>query len=165
VNGGKNLIANEAFLKALKRIHVNTAHIANTPGYTDAELYARYPLKYFNKLTPFETYDTDAMLPRIHAVEFLGEPQYGGGHPVPPQKVWTQLHPYACTRLATSLTNSEERVWRDYAGLSDFPHYDAYRVTAPRRMHGASMTAGVESASDGAHPWRRSATCAVLCAR
>jgi len=29
------------------------------------------------------------------------------------------------------VTHSEERVWRFYAGLSDYPHYDAYRVTAP----------------------------------
>jgi hypothetical protein len=131
VNGEGNPVASEVFLKALKRLHVNTAHLAVTPGYSDTELYARYPLKYFNKLTPFETYDTDEMLPRIHAVEFLGEPQYGGGRPVPPQEVWEKLHPYATTRLATTVTHSEERVWRDYAGLSDFPHYDAYRVTAP----------------------------------
>ena len=131
VNGEGNPVASEVFLKALKRLHVNTAHLAITPGYSDTELYARYPLKYFNKLTPFETYDTDAMLPRIHAVEFLGEPQYGGGRPVPPQEVWEKLHPYATSRLATTVTHSEERIWRDYAGLSDFPHYDAYRVTAP----------------------------------
>jgi hypothetical protein len=132
ISGGwVNALAGEAYLKALKRLHVNTAHLAVTPGYTDTELYARYPLKYFNKLTPFETYDTDEMLPRIHAVEFLGEPQYGGGRPVPPQEVWEKLHPYAATRLATTVTHSEERIWRDYAGLSDFPHYDAYRVTAP----------------------------------
>jgi len=131
VNGEGNPVASEVFLKALKRLYVNTAHLAITPGYSDTELYARYPLKYFNKLTPFETYDTDEMLPRIHAVEFLGEPQYGGGRPVPPQEVWEKLHPYATTRLATTVTHSEERVWRDYAGLSDFPHYDAYRVTAP----------------------------------
>ena len=71
------------------------------------------------------------MLPRIHAAEFLGEPQYGGGRPVPPQEVWEKLQPYASTRLPTSITHSEERIWRDYAGLSDYPHYDAYRVTAP----------------------------------
>jgi len=41
------------------------------------------------------------------------------------------LLPYAPTRLATTVTHSEERFWRAYAGLSDFPHYDAYRVTAP----------------------------------
>lgn len=130
VNGGNHL-KDELFLKTLKRLHINTAHIANTPGYTDTDLYEKYPLKYFNKLQPFEVYDTDEMLPRIHAVEFLGEPQYGGGKPVPPQEVWQELHPYAKTRLPTSLTHSEERIWRDYAGLSDYPHYDAYRVTAP----------------------------------
>jgi hypothetical protein len=131
VNDRGNQVARDVFLKALKRLHVNTAHLAITPGYSDTDLYARYPLKYFNALTPVETYDTDAMLPRIHAVEFLGEPQYGGGYPVPPQDVWEKLHPYATTRLATTVTHSDERVWRDYAGLSDFPHYDAYRVTAP----------------------------------
>ncbi|MCX5772480.1 MAG: hypothetical protein NTZ09_19700 [Candidatus Hydrogenedentes bacterium] len=131
VNGPKNSVAKEPFLKALKRLYVNAAHLQITPGYSDTELYDRYPLKYFGAMTPFETYDTDAMLPKIHAVEFLGEPQYGGGHPVPPQDVWEKLHPYATTRLATTVTHSEERIWRDYAGLSDFPHYDAYRVTAP----------------------------------
>jgi hypothetical protein len=33
--------------------------------------------------------------------------------------------------LATTVTLSDERSWRYYAGLSDFPHYDAYRVIAP----------------------------------
>ncbi len=124
-------VKNELFLKTLRRLHINTGHLQQTPGYTDTELYARYPLKYFNSLTPFEAYDTDAVLPRVHAVEFLGEPQYGGGRPVPPQEVWQKLQPYAVTRLPTSVTHSEERIWRDYAGLSDFPHYDAYRVSAP----------------------------------
>jgi hypothetical protein len=45
--------------------------------------------------------------------------------------VWKALAPYAATRLPTTVTHSEERVWRFYAGLSDYPHYDAYRVTAP----------------------------------
>ncbi|HRI87989.1 MAG TPA: hypothetical protein PLJ47_02000 [Candidatus Hydrogenedentes bacterium] len=129
-DGGAN-VRNESFLRALKRIHVNTAHLAATPGYTDTELYAKYPLKYFNALQPIEAYDVDEILPRIHAVEFLGEPQYGGGRPVPPQEVWEKLQPYVTSRLATTVTHSEERIWRDYAGLSDFPHYDAYRVSAP----------------------------------
>lgn len=129
--GWTNPTAGEPLLKTLKRLHVNTAHMQYTPGFCDTELYDKYPLKYFNKLQPFEKYDTDEMLPRIHAVEFLGEPQYGGGHPVPPQEIWEKLYPYAVTRLATTVTHSEERIWRDYAGLSDFPHYDAYRVSAP----------------------------------
>jgi hypothetical protein len=133
--GGSNTLHSEIFLKTLRRLHVNTAHIAEVPDYTDQTgpdgLYTRYPLKYFNKLEPFSHYDTDVILPRIHAVEFLGEPQYGGGRPVPPHEVWKALSSYAPTRLPTSVTHSEERIWRFYAGLSDYPHYDAYRVTAP----------------------------------
>lgn len=132
---GRSTLTFEPFLKTLKRMHLNTAHLADVAGYTDQAgpdgLYTRYPLKYFNKLQPLATYDTDAMLPRIHAVEFLGEPQYGGGRPVPPMEVFKQLLPYASSRLATTVTHSEERVWRAYMGLCDYPHYDAYRVTAP----------------------------------
>ncbi len=160
--GNRNTLQHEPFLKALRRMHVNTAHIADTPGYTDDAgnegLYTRYPLKYFNKLEPTSHYDTDAMLPRIHAVEFLGEPQYGGGRPVPPMEVWRQLAPYQSKRLATTVTHSEERVWRLYAGLSDYPHYDAYRVTAPSpdawwkydRWQGESIRWGAPLESIGA---------------
>ncbi len=59
------------------------------------------------------------------------EPQYGGGKPMPPMEVWRALSPYQATRLPTIVTHSEERIWRFYAGLSDYPHYDAYRVMAP----------------------------------
>ncbi len=88
-------------------------------------------MKMFNRMSPLEVWDSDQWLPKIHAVEFLGEPQYGGGRPVPPQEVFDSLLPYRGSRLATSVTNSEERIWRYYAGLSDYPHYDAYRVVAP----------------------------------
>jgi len=133
--GGKNSLESEAFHKTLRRIYVNTAHIGDISGYTDQTepdgLYTRYPLKYFSNLLPIEHYNSDELLPRIHAVESLGEPQYGGGKPVPPQECWKALSIYALTRLPTSVTHSEERVWRFYAGISDYPHYDAYRVTAP----------------------------------
>jgi hypothetical protein len=139
VQGGRNaptVMSFEPFLKTLKRLYVNTAHLADQiPGYTDQTapggLYDRYPLKYFNALTPEEKYEKDDVLPRVHAVEFLGEPQYGGGRPVPPMEVWQKLAPYQASKLPTTLTHSEEKIWRYYAGLSDFPHYDAYRVCAP----------------------------------
>lgn len=124
-------VTSEIYLKTLKLFYVNTAHRQITPGYSDTPLYDKYPLKYFGCMQPLEAYDTDAMLPKVHAVECLGEPQYGGGKPVPPQEVWEKLHAYAGSRLATTVTHSEERVWRDYAGACDFPHFDAYRVTAP----------------------------------
>lgn len=131
VNDGQNHLTDERFLKTLKRLYVNAAHLSNAPGYTDTELYDRYPLKYIEPLTPFDVFDTDETLARIHGAEFLGEPQYGGGTPVPPQDVLDDLYPYTSTRLTTMMTNSDESIWRDYAGLGDYPSYDAYRVSAP----------------------------------
>ena len=129
--GGRNTLSFEPFLKTLARMHIDTAHIEGVPGYTDnPALYARYPLKMFNRLPP-ESFDKDERLAQIHAVEFLGEPQYGGGRPVAPMEVWRALAPYQSSRLPTSVTHSEERIWRWYAGLSDYAHYDAYRVSAP----------------------------------
>ena len=129
--GSSNTLHAEPYLKALRRMHVNAGMHQEVPGYSDTPLFEKYPLKYMNRLQPFERYDSEAVLPRVHAVEFLGEPQYGGGRPVPPQEVWKAVSIYAPTRLPTSVTHSEERIWRFYAGLTDYPHYDAYRVTAP----------------------------------
>ncbi|MBM3493083.1 MAG: hypothetical protein FJX72_01990 [Armatimonadetes bacterium] len=132
---GRTPLAHPEFVKTLAGLHVNTAHYTEVEGYSDQagpdSLYVRYPLKRFGAMQPIERYDRDDMLGAIHGVEFIGEPQYGGGKPVAPQDVWRKLHPYAGTRLATTVTLSEEGLWRFYAGLSDFPHYDAYRVNAP----------------------------------
>ncbi len=130
--GGRNSLTVEEYLKTLCRMHINTGQIEEVSGYTDnLELYRRYPFKRFNRMQDLSRYDTEEMLPTIHAVEFIGEPQYGGGRPIPPQEVWELLAPYQPSRLPTSVTLSEERTWRYYAGLSDYPHYDAYRVIAP----------------------------------
>ena len=129
---GRSSLTFDDYLAILKRMHINTGQIQEVGGFTDnPDQYQKLPLKRFNRLLPLERYDTELMLPTIHAVEFLGEPQYGGGRPVTPQEIWEKLAPYQKSRLPTSLTLSEERSWRYYAGLSDYPHYDAYRVTAP----------------------------------
>ncbi len=129
--GDREALTLEPYLKLLGRLHVNTGQHQHIPGYSDTPLYDKYPLKYFNRMAELGSYDTEAVLPRVHAVEFLGEPQFGGGKPVPPQDVFNAFLPYAASRLPTSVTHSEERIWRNYAGLSDYPHYDAYRVVAP----------------------------------
>ena len=164
-----NSLTSLPYLKTLRRMHINTGQIEEVAGYTDnPDLYAAYPLKRFNRLGDTARYDTDEMLPTIHAVEFIGEPQYGGGRPVPPQEVWERLAPYQPTRLPTSVTFSEERNWCHYAGLSDFAHFDAYRVTAPAadnwrgydRWSGESIRWGAPLETIGdmtrslAHHWR-----------
>ncbi len=120
------------YLRTLRRMHVDSGMHGFVPGYTDDPTrWDICPLAYMSACRPIEKYDTDDVLPRIHAVECLGEPQYGGGRPVPPAEVWRDLSLYAGSRLPTSVTHSEERIWRLYAGLSDYPHFDAYRVCAP----------------------------------
>lgn len=129
---GKNSLQVEEYVRVLKRLHINTGQIEEVSGFTDnPDAYSAFPVKRFNRMDAMERYDSDSMLPHIHAVEFLGEPQYGGGRPVPPQEIYNSLSKYQPTRLPTSITLSEERTWRYYAGLSDYPHFDAYRVIAP----------------------------------
>jgi hypothetical protein len=134
---GSRLLSKEPFLQTLNRLHINTAHISDTPGYTDQTgpdgLYTKHPLKFFHFLMPVETWDTDERLPRIHAAEYLGEPQLGGWNrrPMHPQEVFARLQRYAPSRIASTVTLSDPATWHLYAGLSDYPHYDAYRVTAP----------------------------------
>ena len=129
---GRSALTLDQYRRTLARMHINAGQIEEVSGYTDnPELYQATPFKRFNRLSDFARYDRDEMLPTIHAVEFIGEPQYGGGRPVPPQEVHGLLAPYRDSRLHTSVTLSEERTWRYYAGLSDHPHYDAYRVIAP----------------------------------
>ena len=124
------------FLKTLRGLHVSSGMHDAVPGYTDSSgpdsLYARYPIKMMNRLRPIERFDRDSVLPRIHAVEFLGEPQYRARTKgAMPPKVLEAFRPYASTRLHTSVTLSDPSTWHLWAGLSDYPHYDAYRVTAP----------------------------------
>jgi len=129
---GRSALRIDEYRRTLARMHINAGQIEEVSGFTDnPELYQATPFKRFNRLSDFARYDRDEMLPTIHAVEFIGEPQYGGGRPVPPQEVHRLLAPYRDSRLHTSVTLSEERTWRYYAGLSDHPHYDAYRVIAP----------------------------------
>ncbi|MFM7037138.1 MAG: hypothetical protein ACKO2L_05385 [Planctomycetaceae bacterium] len=130
--GGRQSLTIDEYLRTLSRMHINAGQIEEVGGYSDQpDIIARHAFKRFNRLGDLERYDRDEMLPSIHAVEFIGEPQYGGGRPVPPQEVHKLLAPYTPSRLHTSVTLSEERTWRYYAGLSDHPHYDAYRVIAP----------------------------------
>lgn len=129
-------MTHEPFLKVLQRMHVNTAHFTSVPGYTDQTdpkgLFTLYPLKRFGKLDPKSEFDAEAMLPFVHAVEFLGEPQSEGGNSGRvPQAVLQALSPWAKSRLATTVTLSDESTWNHYAGLSDYPHFNAYRVSAP----------------------------------
>ncbi|MFZ4507020.1 MAG: hypothetical protein ACOYON_04900, partial [Fimbriimonas sp.] len=129
VKGGQSALTAEPYLKLLRRLNVTSANIDTVPGYSDRpELVRKYPIRAFNRMADMRFFGSDERLDLVHGVEFLGEPQLDAK---PPQEVWAALRPYASSSLPTTVTNSDEATWRFYAGLSDFPHYDAYRVTAP----------------------------------
>ncbi len=121
----------ESYLKTLRRMHVNLIHCENVPGYTDATgpegLYTRYPMRLMGGFADIEKYNTDEWAPRIHGVDRVGEPQMGQK----PMETYEALKPYDSARYPTTVTLSDEGGWRRWAGLSDFPHFDSYRVSAP----------------------------------
>ncbi len=124
-------LARESYLKLLKRMHVNLIHCEHAAGYTDAagpdSLSARYPLRLMSGFSDLAKFNSDTMAPRVHGVDAVGEPQMGLG----PAKTYLALKRYDSARFPTTVTLSEDAGFRHYAGLSDFPHFDAYRVTAP----------------------------------
>lgn len=124
-------LTKESFLKLLKRMHINLAHIEKVRGYTDSSnedgLYTRYPLRMMSGFADTERYNADEWVAKIHGVDALGEPQMGKS----PEESYETLRKYDSARYPTTVTLSEESGFRYYAGLSDYPHFDAYRVAAP----------------------------------
>jgi len=146
---GVNPMTQVPFLQLLQRLHVDTAYYETVPGYNaplDAEaLYNRFPLRMMSELGDVAKYNADEWLPRIHAVDCLGEPQMGTSA----MDSFRRLQHYADARYPTSITLSEDKGFREYAGLSDFPHFDAYRVSAPA----ADTWIYYDRWEDGRVPW------------
>lgn len=121
----------EAFLKLIHRMHVDTTHVGELAGYTDATgpdgLYTRYPLKLMSGFEDVTRYRVSEWSRRIHGVDILGEPQMGKT----PHESYEVLRRYDHATYPTTVTLSEEQGFRYFAGLSDYPHFDAYRVNAP----------------------------------
>jgi len=124
-------VTKESYLKLLKRMHVNLTHLENISGYTDSlgedGLYTRYPMRLMSGFGDIDRYNTDEWMAKIHGVDAVGEPQLG----LTPMATYDALKKYKRAKYPTTLTLSDDSGFRYYAGLADFPHFDAYRVTAP----------------------------------
>lgn len=127
---GKPALVSEPYLKTLKLLHVNTVHAGKVSGYNDTtgadSLFAKYPLKSFDALSPPDAFDVDEILPRLHAADIVGDPQR---KPASPMDVWKKLEPLRKTRLISSITLSDPRTWRLYSGIGDYPVLWAPRIT------------------------------------
>ena len=131
---GTNILTHEPWLKTLKFLHINTANIQSIPGYTDQTqrngLYTKYPIKIMGPMQPLPQYDTDTMLPRIHSAETLGNVQDEINN-CSPQDAMELLRVYEGFRIPTSLILTDPWKWRDYAGISDFQHFNVTRLAVP----------------------------------
>ena len=69
----------ESFLALLRRMHVDTTHVGEVPGYTDQTgpdgLFTRYPLKLLSGFEDISRFNAAEWSRRIHGVDILGEPQ------------------------------------------------------------------------------------------
>jgi len=121
----------ESFLALLRRMHVDTTHVGEVPGYTDQTgpdgLFTRYPLKLLSGFEDISRFNAAEWSRRIHGVDILGEPQMDKT----PAAAHAVLRRYDRATYPTTITLSEEQGFRFFAGLSDYPHFDAYRVNAP----------------------------------
>lgn len=129
---GQIPLTKESVLKLLKKMHVNVVHNENVPGYTDATaadgLYTKYPMRMMGEFADVAKYNAAEWLPKIHGVDAVGEPQIGK---MAPMEVYRKLRAYDAAQYPTTLTMADDRGFRYYAGLSDFQHFDSYRVSAP----------------------------------
>lgn len=120
-----------SFLRLLRRMHVDTTHVGELPGFTDQTgpdgLFTRYPLTLMSGFEDVARYSQPEWSRRIHGVDILGEPQMDKT----PAAAHAVLRRYDHATYPTTVTLSEEQGFRFFAGLSDYPHFDAYRVNAP----------------------------------
>lgn len=119
---GVNPLTVPAFRSLMRRLHINLVHAQHDPA-PDGKPFRR--MSTFADVKSFSAPDEAAA---IHCADAVGEPQHSG---LTPLEVFRKLKPYESGNYATCLTLSEDVGFGFYAGLSDWPHFDAYRVNAP----------------------------------
>lgn len=136
-------IEKESYIKALSSMHFNTVIGAYGSSYyhRDEAFRKQYPIKIFgyvesapvsDKMTVENGVITFYDIDDIHAALPFGEPQLSdseGKHQ--PMRVYNKLLMYRNSPYPTNITLTHEPAFYRFAGLSDFCHYDAYRVVAP----------------------------------
>lgn len=136
-------IENESYIKAISSMHFNTVIGAYGSSYylRDDEFRRQYPIKIFgymenspvsNTMTVENGVITCYDIDDIHAALPFGEPQLSDSEgKYQPMRVYNKLLMYRNSPYPTNITLTHEPAFYRFAGLSDFCHYDAYRVVAP----------------------------------
>lgn len=127
--GDEYLEGSLAFVKTMKLLHMNTVNGNAREFFTNADGRSeQYPMKVFSKLIgDAQTRDT-LRINQIHGEENIGEPQL---HKLPAQDIYDYYSFFRQSAFPSTLTLSHEPGFNAYAGVVDFNHFDAYRVTSP----------------------------------
>ncbi len=119
---GRNPLEIPLFRSLLRRLHINLTHSERDPA-PDGQ-----PFRRMSTFADIKKFSVPAEAASIHCADVVGEPQHSG---LTPWDVFRRLEPYRAGSYPTCLTLSEDLGFGFYAGLSDWPHFDAYRVNAP----------------------------------
>lgn len=145
---GTNPLTVPLFRSLLRRLHINLIHSQNDPA-PDAR-----PFRRMSTFADVARFSLPAEAATIHCADVVGEPQHSA---LAPWEVFRRLKPYEPAAYPTCLTLSEDLGFGFYAGLSDWPHFDAYRVNAPHaddwtayRRFGEPLTWGAPLETVGA---------------
>ena len=124
-----NLLSkSEAYCKTMKFMHFNTVNSGLKSFLANKEWSEKYPMKRFSKLQNESTTTDENELKTIHGAEHFGEPQFKKR---PAWEIFNYYVTYRNSGFPTTLTLSHEPGFFIYAGVVDYPHFDAYRVVAP----------------------------------
>ncbi len=122
------LSKSEAYCKTIKFMHFNTVNGDAKDFLANKEWAEKYPMKRFSKLEAESATTDENELKTIHGAEHFGEPQFGKR---PAQEIFNYYTTYRNSGFPSTLTLSHEPGFFLYAGVVDYNHFDAYRVTAP----------------------------------
>jgi len=133
-------ISHESFLKTLKRMHINVAHTNDVNKYIAAELQPRFTLK--NMLNEFpvvyehpEIFNTEKYIRNAERIDCLGEPNWSRtameSYLITKRYMLSETYPAEEWHIPTSVDHSMPQRVRFFSGLTDYPSFDNYRVTAP----------------------------------
>ena len=122
------LSKSEAYCKTMKLMHFNTVNSGLNKFLENKEWSGKYPMKRFSKLEQEAATTDENELKTIHGAEHFGEPQFGKR---PAREIFNYYVTYRNSGFPTTLTLSHEPGFFLYAGVVDYPHFDAYRVVAP----------------------------------
>lgn len=124
---GRDLASGRYFAKTATLMHFNTVH-GDMHGYMGSDTWKEFPFKGFAVYENTNIFNLPENIKNIHGVEFLGEPQMSNADA---QGIYNRYALYRLSGYPTTLTLTHEPGYFVYAGLADFPHFDAYRVIAP----------------------------------